>query len=76
MWLYFVSYLSDHVDSKALIRILIWIQGGSEFEATRRGGEDTDRADSQDIAVVEECVPMHLLLCAKFTLVSVYSKEY
>ena len=61
MWLYFVSYLSDHVDSKALIRILIWIQGGSEFEATRRGGEDTDRADSQDIAVVEECVPMHLL---------------
>ena len=22
MWLYFVSYLSDHVDSKALIRIL------------------------------------------------------
>ena len=59
MWLYFVSqsYLSDGLDSKALIRILIWPQGGSEFEAMRRDGEDTDRADSQNIAVVEERVP-------------------
>jgi len=45
------------VDSKALIGILVWIQGGSESEATRRGGEDTDGADSPDIAVVEERVP-------------------
>jgi len=81
VWLYFVSqsYLSDGLDSKALIRILIWPQGGSEFEAMRRDGEDTDRADSPNIAVVEECVPSSPTdseeSVPSSTFFSVYSKD-